>query len=923
MALTPKAAAPTSDTNQTTDFTYNGEGNETSMTAVMPSGTPSQTTAWIYGVTTAAGSTINSNDLRAKEEFPNATTGAASTSASDDVSYTVDNLGEAVTMTDQNQTTHSFGRDVLGRTTSDSITVLGSGVDGTVRLHTVDYDTQGNPYLMTSYGSTLGGTVLNQVEDVFNGLGQMTGAYQANSGAVATSGPTPTPETQYAYSDPTSGSLMTSMTYPNGRILHYGRNNNALDTAIGRVDYLADDNGSGAVGSHLVDYLYLGQGTMVQQADADGVKLTYLQQSGDSSAITSGPQYAGDQVTGLGQYGQVIDQNWVNTSTPTPTTTDRFQYNYDQNGNVLYSNNLVNSSESEVYHSNSTTRGDNNSAYDPLDRLTTFARGTLGASSHNSGVLDTVSSPSATQSWALDAIGNQSAVTTNGTTVDNTANSKNELTANGSNSLAFDNNGDTITDQPGNTFKFDPWNHIAVAKNSGGTTIATYTYAANGNRITETASGTTTGFYYNGPQIIEQRQGGTVASQNVFNIDYVNDLLLRDDNSTSGNLGISGSGLGQRLFSQHDANFNATALTNTSGVVQERFIDSPYGTVTVLSPSWASTTDSFGWGYLFQGMWRDPVTGLYYTPNRDYSAALGRWAEHDPAGYIDGVAVYAMEEGSPSFQLDPTGLADAQGTPSSQPAVRPYGDIFHQYPNDSDPSKMFAATSVSQLLFGDADKPTATINLPQEIEAAQNEAIRRVQAGMKAGNFNEWGGVVSLENPNAASPDYRVWGPVEGNGDQVDVSAALPSNVKDHPGRDVFGMYHVHPNAQIFSRIDIELFLNRKRGLALGEKERALGFSLLSDCDGMNSWLIVGLKNTIAGADGEHQLTFSPRVMVPVSENVDYRDSYRKTQLPTLEASLLTNADRLGFALYRRVTPTGPFRLLQFAPPSTQPATRP
>ena len=84
------------------------------------------------------------------------------------------------------------------------------------------------------------------------------------------------------------------MTYPNGRILHYGTNNNALDSAIGRVDYLADDNGSGGVGSHLVDYLYLGAGTMVQQADANGVELTYLQQSGDSSAITSGSQYAGD-----------------------------------------------------------------------------------------------------------------------------------------------------------------------------------------------------------------------------------------------------------------------------------------------------------------------------------------------------------------------------------------------------------------------------------------------------------------------------------------------------------------------------------------------------------------------------------------------------------------------------------------------------
>ncbi len=40
----------------------------------------------------------------------------ASASAGDDVTYTDDNLGEAITETDQNQVTHGFGRDVLGRT---------------------------------------------------------------------------------------------------------------------------------------------------------------------------------------------------------------------------------------------------------------------------------------------------------------------------------------------------------------------------------------------------------------------------------------------------------------------------------------------------------------------------------------------------------------------------------------------------------------------------------------------------------------------------------------------------------------------------------------------------------------------------------------------------------------------------------------
>jgi RHS repeat-associated protein len=529
-------------------------------------------------------------------------------------------------------------------------------VVGSVRLRTQDYDTQGNVYQMTAYADTGGLTLVNQMQDAYNGLGQLTDVYQANSGAVDTS---TTPETQYAYSDPTSGSLMTAMTYPSGRVLDYGRDNNALDTAIGRVDYLADAGGSAA--GHLVDYLRLGQGTIVQQADANGVKLTYLQQSGDTSAVTTGPQYAGDSITGLGRFGQVIDQNWVSTSTPTPTATDRFQYGYDQGGNVLYSDNLVNPGESELYHSNSTASGDDSSAYDPLDRLTAFERGTLSASENNSGVLDTVSSPTDSQDFALDAVGNQTAVTTNGTTVDNTSNSKNQLTANGSAGLTYDDDGNTLTDQSGQQYVFDAWNHIAAAKNSSGTTIATYTFAGNGDRLTETADGTTTGFYYNGPQVIETRQGSTVTTQNVFNIDYVNDLLLRDDNSTSGSLGRSGSGLGQRLFAQHDANFNVTALTSATGTVLERYEYSPYGTVTVLNPDGTVRGDGtiasseYGVLSLFQGMRLDPVTGLYETPNRELNPVTGTWLQADPAGYVNGASTYQAEGSDPVRLVDPGG----------------------------------------------------------------------------------------------------------------------------------------------------------------------------------------------------------------------------------------------------------------------------
>ncbi|HWE03568.1 MAG TPA: hypothetical protein VG326_14275 [Tepidisphaeraceae bacterium] len=342
----------TSDTNQTTESTYDGNDHVLTMTAIMPTGQPDQTTAYIYGVGESGG--LFSNDLINKTEYPDSTTGAASTSAANDVSYTYDNLGETLDETDQNGTNHTYSYNPLGQMTLDSITTLGTGVDGSVMALGYTYNDLGLPYQQTSYSNAAGTTAVNQDQNVYNGLQQLTGEYQAVGGAVNTSS---SPEVQYVYNSPTYGSNLAEMIYPNGRILLYGYDNNALDTAIGRVDYLADDNGSGSPTTpHLVDYTYLGFSTIVGQADGNGVA----------------------QSTALDPFGRVAETKYVNTATS--TSTDDFQYGYDADGNVLYKNNLVNSAFSELYHANSSASGDDSSAYDPLNRLTGFSRGTLSAS---------------------------------------------------------------------------------------------------------------------------------------------------------------------------------------------------------------------------------------------------------------------------------------------------------------------------------------------------------------------------------------------------------------------------------------------------------------------------------------------------------------------------------------------------------------
>jgi hypothetical protein len=59
-------AAPGSQTDVTTLFTFDLAGRLASRTAVQPAGTPSQVTGYVYGVSPATGSTITSNDLMAE-----------------------------------------------------------------------------------------------------------------------------------------------------------------------------------------------------------------------------------------------------------------------------------------------------------------------------------------------------------------------------------------------------------------------------------------------------------------------------------------------------------------------------------------------------------------------------------------------------------------------------------------------------------------------------------------------------------------------------------------------------------------------------------------------------------------------------------------------------------------------------------------
>ncbi|HEX4123829.1 MAG TPA: hypothetical protein VHY37_03820 [Tepidisphaeraceae bacterium] len=145
-------------------------------------GTPNETTAYDFGVGGTIGTNLFSNDLLAETQFPDPGTGYAGTSSSAQQTYGYSLLGDTLSFTDQNGTTHTYTLDRLGRETADAVTTLGAGVDGAVRRLTYSFNDAGLPYQQTSYSAASGGSVVNQEEDIYNGLWQLITQYQAAGG---------------------------------------------------------------------------------------------------------------------------------------------------------------------------------------------------------------------------------------------------------------------------------------------------------------------------------------------------------------------------------------------------------------------------------------------------------------------------------------------------------------------------------------------------------------------------------------------------------------------------------------------------------------------------------------------------------------------------------------------------------------------
>jgi len=220
---------------------------------------------------------------------------------------------------------------------------------------------------------------------------------------------------------------------------------------------------------------------------------------------------------------------------------------------------------------------------------------------------------------------------------------------------------------------WDAWNRlvkveVSPTNASSWTNVITCEYDGLGRRIVKVdrtgMADVTYDYYYNGQQIVETRKDADTdpLEQFVWHTYYIDALAARYYDSDT-----DGSSVATHYFT-HDANFNVTAVTNSSGTVQERYEYTPYGAVAVLDADFSNDGDGIsdiGNGTLYTGRLLDPETGYYYYRARYYDPWLGRFVGRDPIEFRGSKwNLYEYVKGKPSKLVDPSGM---------QPPVRENG----------------------------------------------------------------------------------------------------------------------------------------------------------------------------------------------------------------------------------------------------------
>jgi hypothetical protein len=354
------------DKNKTTEFEYTADGNLKKLRA--KSTTPGdQVTEWIYG-TTLSDSDLASNALVRQKIYPD------STGSSDRVYLKWNRQSEPREFRDQAAGVHTLQYDKLGRLEHDRVTTLAGGIDGTVRRLTAAYGVHGLTKLASWNNATVGsGSVVNEVELVYNNFGQIVQDRQAHDG-VAGSG---SPRVEYEYENGSANHVrLKKMVYPTNTSFVEPLYGSALgqDDLLSRVNQLRFTKSGTPVTA--AEYTYLGMDRPVV--------VDYLEPKVRLNTASGSGNYP---YAGLDRFDRFLQALWQYYGSPSGDR-EKVVYGYDRSGNRLTRDNQLSGSGGQ----------DEKYGYDGLWQVGTLDRGTLSGGNIGSKVFG--------QGWTYDQTGN-------------------------------------------------------------------------------------------------------------------------------------------------------------------------------------------------------------------------------------------------------------------------------------------------------------------------------------------------------------------------------------------------------------------------------------------------------------------------------------------------------------------------------------
>ncbi|BCA54016.1 hypothetical protein W02_11560 [Nitrospira sp. KM1] len=290
--------------------------------------------------------------------------------------------------------------------------------------------------------------------------------------------------------------------------------------------------------------------------------------------------------------------------------------------------------------------------YDNASRLLTIT--------HNgpAGVIESLT-------YTYDAAGNRTSLTrANGaasvlpaSVTSATYDAANQQTAFAGTTHTFDANGN-LTNDGTNTYTWDARNRLIGI--SGGAT-ANFVYDPLGRRESKTIGGTTTQFVYDGNDIAQEIQGGTVAAAYLRSLN-IDEPFIRQ------------TGVAHEYY-HADALGSSLVLSNAAGGSVTTYAYEPFGKTTVAGTN-ANTLQ-------FTGRENDG-TGLYYYRARYYSPLLPRFTNEDS---LDLSEIILLAQGDQTEVPDPEFIALLRSTVLANPLLgNRYSYALSNPVNFSDPT---------------------------------------------------------------------------------------------------------------------------------------------------------------------------------------------------------------------------------------------